>query len=439
MSSDTDATGTHPLDRPVRAMLQVAMAVFAYTIAIGILNGLDLMEFSRTQLLSHLHGGTLGWMTLALLAASVWLFAVEGSRTAAQAARPDAGTSGEAGAAGAAGAADSSPGTVRGLASLACVAIPLYVLAFATTTGFLRPVAGMLTLATLAGFAVWAFSRARHVVLTVPRLLVLLGLAGSLIGGLFGVTNGLAIALDWRWLPETFFAAHAVTMEVGFVIPAALGFAEWGLRRGQPDEPATRSGRLQVGLFAFAFVWMLGLILADQSELAGTGVLFAIIGVVVFYVRTWRVLRSTPLTVRGHARHALAGGVLIGVTLVYVFVAIQAAGGDFEQMARGQVLSFIHLMAVGGTTNALLAFVLYLSGRVVTSGPVDDLVFWGVNVGLVGFVVGLTAEVTGLVMAFVPVMGLALLLAIAVHLVALGRDPGAAIPPVGERGSPVGT
>src|SRR5688572_30392 len=58
----------------IRALLLSAMAIFVFTIVIGILNGTDLVEFDRKRILAHVHGGTLGWLTLAVFAASLWLF-----------------------------------------------------------------------------------------------------------------------------------------------------------------------------------------------------------------------------------------------------------------------------------------------------------------------------------------------------------------------------
>lgn len=390
----------HPLDGEVRLMLRAALLLFAYTIGIGILNGLDLVEFSRQQLLSHLHGGTLGWMTLAILGVTLWLFG--GSDTT------------------------SSVRSARTLAIAAPIAIALYVSAFATTAGGLRPLAGTATLLVLIGAAAWAFRRVRTVAVTVPHLFVLLGLTSSVIGGTFGVINGMAIAFDWTWVPASFFGAHPGTMEVGFIIPVAMGLAEWGLRRGGSEPRVTRAGQVQVALMFLAFAWVLGLILSQQDELAGLGILFAIIGLVIFYVRLGRTLRRTSLRDRGFERHAAAGAVFLGITIVYIFVAIQMAGGDFVQIPRGQTLSFIHLMSVGATTNALLAFIVSLSRRATPAGVVDDLIFWGVNVGLAGFVVALTADIDGAIALFVPVMGAGLLLAVAVHVVALGRRPAAA-------------
>lgn len=398
--STTLTTTAHPLDRQVRNTLRVALLVFVYTIAIGILNGLDIVEFSRELLLSHLHGGTLGWMTLAIIAATQWLFVDEGSTVSERSAK-----------------------AVRGFAYLAAVAIPLYVLAFATTFGVGRPLGGTFTLIALIGVAAWSFSRMREVILTVPRLLVLLGLTSSVIGGGFGVFNGFAIAFEWTWVPRSFFEAHPGTMEIGFTMPVALGLAEWGMRLGTPEERPNRWGIVQAALMAVGFLWVLGFILAGQEEIVGIGILFGIIAIVIFFGRMRSFVKTTSVTARTPSRHALAGGVLLGVTMVYIFIAISSVQGDFAAIPRGQTLSFIHLLAVGAATNALLAFVIHLSRRVSDVTAIDDVIFWGVNIGLIGFVTALTTDVRSLIFVFVPIMGLALLIAIGAHLMTLGRAP----------------
>lgn len=386
----------HVLDRHVRLTLRVAMAVFVYTIVVGILNGLNLVEFSRPLLLAHLHGGTLGWMTLGILAATFWLFGVGETPSG------------------------SSQRMARGLAYLACAAIALYVFAFATTTSALRPFAGVATLTALTGSAAWAYSRARYVVLSVPRLFVLVGLTTSVLGGLFGVINGLAIAFRWD-VPASFFEAHPGTMEIGFVIPVAMGLAEWGLRPERSEERATRAGKFQVGFMFVAFLVILVSILAEQDALVGLGSAVAMIAIVIFYARMWPTARRTSLLNRSAARHALVGGALVGAAIVYISVIINVAGGDFGAIPRGQGLAFLHLMSVGGTTNALLGFVVGLSRRTSEPTAADDAIFWGLTIGVLGFVTALTIDVEALIMLFAPIMGLSLLLAIGVHFVALGK------------------
>ena len=57
--------GGHPLRREVVLLLRLAMVVFVWTVAIGILNGTDIVDFSHKVMLSHVHAGTLGWITTA--------------------------------------------------------------------------------------------------------------------------------------------------------------------------------------------------------------------------------------------------------------------------------------------------------------------------------------------------------------------------------------
>lgn len=55
-----------------RGLFLAAMAVFVVTVGIGILNGLDVFEPDRNTVLTHVHSGTLGWITLTVVAASAW-------------------------------------------------------------------------------------------------------------------------------------------------------------------------------------------------------------------------------------------------------------------------------------------------------------------------------------------------------------------------------
>jgi hypothetical protein len=397
----SDVVVPHALDRQARLMLQAALLIFVWTIEIGILNGLDLVEFTDTQLLSHLHGGTLGWLTLGILSFTLWLF---GGQVSGRSKR-----------------------FMEVFGALAVVSIASYVFAFALTTGIVRPIAGTLTLVSLVGFAGWTITRIPHVTLTVPHLFALVGLAVSVLGGVLGVINGLAIARGLTWVPDTFFEAHPGTMEIGFVLPVAMGLSEWGLRRGMPDEPASDAGIMQVGVMFIAFVLVLYFILARMDDLIGLATLLAVAGVVIFWVRMWRIGLGTSLLRRSPHRHALMGGLMVGVTLIYVTVIIMRAEGQFELIPRGQQLAFIHLMAIGTTTNALLAYVTFLSSRASAPNVLDDIVFWGVNLGVIGFATVLTFDLRAGIHAFVPIMGAALLTAIVVHIVRLNRD--LAVPP----------
>ncbi len=67
-------TRTWQLAGSAGALFLNAMALFTVTVLIGIFNGLDLVEFSHNQLLTHVHAGTLGWITLSVFGAALWMF-----------------------------------------------------------------------------------------------------------------------------------------------------------------------------------------------------------------------------------------------------------------------------------------------------------------------------------------------------------------------------
>lgn len=123
--------GTHPYRNQIRLLLGTALVMFVATVVIGILNGTDLVDFDRKVLLTHVHIGTLAWITLSVFASTLWLFADH----------PLEGSSGS---------------WARVGAPLAAVSIVAYDLAFLTTTGYLRPVLGSVVALIIIGWFVWA-------------------------------------------------------------------------------------------------------------------------------------------------------------------------------------------------------------------------------------------------------------------------------------------
>src|SRR5918994_4547296 len=62
-----------PWATTARDLYLVAMAVFLVTIVFGILNGADAVEFDRNAILTHVHSGTVGWLTLTIVASAFLL------------------------------------------------------------------------------------------------------------------------------------------------------------------------------------------------------------------------------------------------------------------------------------------------------------------------------------------------------------------------------
>src|SRR5438045_8572433 len=58
-----------------RSAFQYGLVIFALTALLGLANATQLFgALDRNQLLTHLHSGTLGWITMGVIGLSVWMF-----------------------------------------------------------------------------------------------------------------------------------------------------------------------------------------------------------------------------------------------------------------------------------------------------------------------------------------------------------------------------
>lgn len=102
------------------------------------------------------------------------------------------------------------------------------------------------------------------------------------------------------------------------------------------------------------------------------------------------------------------------------------AEGDISKVPAGMLVASDHATYIGVITNTTFAILITLLGAAAGSTLIRQLVFWGMNLGLLVFVVGLVGELEPLKMIGAPVMGVSLLLGLAVFamgLVATRRDP----------------
>ncbi len=386
--------GTRPVLWPeIRALLLAAMVVFVYTIGIGILNGTDIVDFDRRRILGHVHGGTLGWLTLAVFAASFWLFGE--SRALSERERKAA----------------------RWLAIGGMVAFPIYVAAFSLTYGNWRPIFGILSTLIIAGFFVWVLIRARGSVLGVPHWGFLVALATSIVGGVLGVLLGFEIATGDNWIPGDGEGAHPATMVVGFLVPVGLAMSEWAFFFPNPPK-ATRIGIIQM-MFPFAggVLLMLSLLL-DFTPLAPIAILLQIIGLGIFIKRMWSRIRSVDYMAATPGRHAVAGIISLIFVIGLAQYFIIKHEGDFNLVPTNQLLALDHAQFIGMMTNTI--FAMLLAATIGQRGNrIDQVIFLAVNIGILGFVAGLLFDVTELKRTFTPILGAGLLLALGVYALRL--------------------
>ncbi len=153
---------THPLRSDIRLLFLAALIVFIITVLIGIVNGQRILQLSGDVILTHVHSGTIGWITLSVFAISLWLF---GSDKAIPAHHP----------------------FIRWSSIIATVFVPLYILAFLSGNFIARAVLGVPVLAVMAAFFGWVIYRSGKVRIGVAHLAILASLLTLVLGALLGV------------------------------------------------------------------------------------------------------------------------------------------------------------------------------------------------------------------------------------------------------------
>ncbi|MFQ5522580.1 MAG: hypothetical protein ACE5F5_03265 [Acidimicrobiia bacterium] len=406
-----------PAWRSATQVWSAALILFVITIVIGILNGLDIYDPPRDTLLTHVHAGTLGWITLAVFGAALLAFTRGQSPGAAE-------TRG-----------------VNRMAWAMIIGIALYVAAFwlGDSIGgnrIQRPIVGTLLFIIIVWTLVWMIRQIRGGS-TVPKMALLLSwvslFVGAILGVLLGVfsSQGSIPGLSDETAASLAFA-HPPAMIIGFLILAGLGIAEWTLR----DEEITGRNRT----WGMAAVWVLfaagmlvnvAFIARMEDQLLGPANMLQFVAIIIFVVRLWPELRLSSWAGSGALGFPRLTTLFLVVNLfLFAYLISQLVSGNFNidnptPQNLGLLLSLDHFMFIGVATNALFgAIALGLKGRSLDFG--DRLVIWGVNLGLLGFALGLITVTPWLKRVSTPVMGLALLWGIYAYVKDLSAADGPA-------------
>jgi len=363
-----------------RDLYLVAMAVFLVTIIIGILNGADIVEFNRDQILTHVHSGTVGWLTLTIVASAFLLFR----------------------------AAD------RRLMLTLAVLVPVYVLAFYTGNFAFRAIGGTALLAAIGWLLVWVWGQYLGGERSLPRLAVTLGLTSFAYGAVIGVLMQVGLALGVSIVPGDSIGAHASAMTFGYLVLSAMGFIEWRVlgTRGLPT-----SGLVQVvALFLGGLVISVGLLSGLEQAAGGLYLLTQLVAVVLFVVRIWPTALRRSWTAADPARHFGAASIWTVAALILfmylVFTFISAADPE-AALPFNVLIASDHSVYIGVITNIIIGLLSVLVlGR--AAGALSHVIFWGVNLGLVVFVIGLILDTAEIKRIGAPVMGITLLVALAI-------------------------
>ena len=365
-----------------RDLYLVAMGVFVLNIVIGILNGADAVEFDRNQILTHVHAGTVGWLTLTIVASSFLLFRAADRRL------------------------------MLGLAIL----VPIYVIAFYTGSYVLRAIGGVALLIAVGWLLVWVWQQYLGGERTLPRLAVALGLTSFAYGAVFGVLLQVAFAMNITILPGDAIGAHASAMTFGYLVLVAMGLIEWRLlgTRGLPP-----LGLVQVGsLFLGGLIISVSLLVGAEQAGGGIYLLTQLIAVVAFVIRIWPRAMRVPWVGAEPIRHVAAAAVWVVAALIlfmYIVFTFISKPDDPNALPLNVLIASDHSVYIGVITNVMLSLLVGLLLRAdVRRSWIGQVIFWGVNLGLVVFVIGLILDTAVIKRIGAPVMGITLLFALGV-------------------------
>jgi hypothetical protein len=363
--------------RLVRGLYLVAMAIFLVTIAIGILNGLDLVTFNHDQLLTHVHSGTIGWISLGIIASAFWLT-----------------RSGD-----------------RRIAWSLGILVPIYVAAFYSGNYAFRAIAGTPLLVVIVLVFLWAW-RAARADGSFPAIAVALALTTFAYGAVFGVVLQIGFATSRTLLPGDGIGAHAATMTTSYLMLAGMGLVEWRLK-GTRDVP--RSGLVQIGaLFLGGAILAASLLFSIDLKIGGgLNILCEFVAVGIFIKRLWpTALRADWAAADGRRHIAFATLVIpFSMAILVYLIGKAASSNDPSAVPLGLLIAFDHSVFIGVITNTLFGLIYAFTDDVPAEAPwLRHVVFVGLNAGMIVFVIGLIAESSLIKEIGSPIMGISALI-----------------------------
>ena len=395
-----------------RSAFQYGLVIFALTALLGLANATQLFgALDRNTLLTHLHSGTLGWITMGVIGLSIWLFGGEDKNMAIR---------------------------------VSAASTAAYVLAFWSGNFYARGIFGVTELAVV--YYWWWFALSRGMAegfgrLDIPKLSVIFGLTTLAIGSTLGVIVQVILATGGT-VPQSpdLVGAHASVQTGGYLVLVAAGFIEWQLTGGGKR---TTAGLVQIALlFVSGLLLAFSLLLAAQlgeqlsQALPGIATLLSLIGAVVVAVRLGRAALGVSWGAGAKRHLALAIGFLVLAKILEAVLVQQfiAAQGDISRVSIGLLHALDHSYFIGLMTNVLFGAILVLGADRPRAWPwADQLIFWGLNIGAIGFVAVLLIAGSGEgakpfthpVSFIAPIMGLAALLGIATFSIRLSNAPAA--------------
>ena len=206
-------------------------------------------------------------------------------------------------------------------------------------------------------------------------------------------------------------------MVAGFVVLAGLALIEWLMPgREIPMVSESRSGMIQMLLlFTAGLVFVFGELIGNENLLQ-LAVPLQVVGAFILLFRFRRELVPSQwggAVVNRYVRTSVLGLVAVVALIAYLISQIVALGESPTEENFADLLPVLiamnHTNYIMVMTNLILVLMILST---TSRESMAKLVYWGVNIGAVGFVIGLITESPEVKRVFTPILGLALLYAI---------------------------
>jgi len=357
--------------RQIGRLFLGALGLFLVNIGLGFLNVFTSGGLPRWQFLTHLHAGSIGWITFSLIGIALWLFT--GERTV-------------------------SPTYERRVEWLVWAGILVfagYVVSFAVAFSQggpffnLLPAVGTGAMVIIWAAATFAVSQIRQqAVVTTVHLLVAGGLVVAAIGATMGVLLGLERVVG-LFLPienPDRVGVHAGMMDA-YIFIVASAVVEWFVRGTDAGRWAwTGVAQATAGTLAAVLV-PVAFLLAIVAEVLPIFGLLLLAFLAIFLVRIgWRGLLENPFGSEVEGWTFFGTGWLVVFVGLFLWLVI-GLQGDFGAAPHWFAVVFAHAAYVGMMTNLLLGVVsAYTAGGRVGPSWSEPAARWLLNIGLLVFI-----------------------------------------------------